>query len=109
MPTIYKPKRKTTRTNTDKRKERQAVYQSSRWQKLRLAYLVDNPNCEACLKRGVVTPAVDVHHKISFVGVANEVAAYELAYTYDNLMSLCKECHQKIHNGGLNADGSPKA
>lgn len=24
-----------------------------------------------------------------------------LAYDYDNLMSLCKECHQQIHNSKI--------
>lgn len=55
-----------------------------------------HPICEECLKKGKVTPAEDIHHEKSpFRG--GEVN-YGLLLDYDNLMSLCKECHAAIHN-----------
>ena len=99
MPTIYKPKKvekkRTDRYNSYRRK----IYQSQRWRMLRLAKLSDSPLCEMCMKKGIVKPAVDIHHIRSFMSVDDDVRRKALAYDYENLMSLCKECHQFIHNG----------
>lgn len=74
------------------------MYATRRWRRLRALKLYDNPLCELCEQRGVVKPAIDVHHKRSFMSVSVAEGRDELAYDMDNLMSLCKECHQKIHN-----------
>jgi len=63
-------------TNRDKR---QKVYNSSRWQKLRLYYLYSNPICEYCGRAG----AAHVHHRKSFIHGGN--INNELAYDEDNL------------------------
>lgn len=81
---------------TERRKERQKVYQSQRWQRLRLYYLSEHPLCEDCLERGVIKDAVDVHHIESFVGKEQATPLY--AFNYSNLRALCKECHQHTHN-----------
>lgn len=44
------------------------------------------------------SPAEDVHHIVSFMSTADPSKRLALAYDYDNLMSLCKVCHQRIHN-----------
>ncbi|WP_321425030.1 HNH endonuclease signature motif containing protein [uncultured Bacteroides sp.] len=100
MPTINKlPKKKRQTENSEKRTERKKWYNNTRWRKLRLQKLQDQPLCEECLKNGEkVTAAVDIHHIISFMSTDNEELKYQLFYDYSNLMSLCKECHQKIHN-----------
>lgn len=49
-------------------------------------------------KAGKTVPAEDVHHIISFMSTNDSVERKRLAYDYDNLMSLCKQCHQNIHN-----------
>jgi 5-methylcytosine-specific restriction protein A len=85
-----------TEHQKQKRKERQAVYQSQRWQRLRAFYLSEHPLCERCRERGITKEAIDVHHKITFVGKGEKTAKY--AYDYGNLQALCKECHQAIHN-----------
>lgn len=74
------------------------IYQTTQWQRLRLAKLVDSPLCEDCLKVGRTTEAIDVHHEISFMSVEDEAHRYRLAFDYGNLRSLCKQCHQKRHN-----------
>ncbi|WP_278723598.1 HNH endonuclease [Bacteroides finegoldii] len=51
-----------------------------------------------CLKENKTTPAEDIHHIISFMSTDDPVQRAFLAYDYDNLMSLCKKCHQAAHN-----------
>lgn len=98
MPWIQKQERKKTssqRKETDMRKLRQAAYSRTDWRKMRETYLKTHPICEDCLAKGKVTPATDVHHlKSPFKG--GEVN-YSLLLDYDNLMSLCKECHGNRH------------
>lgn len=98
MPTINKQEKKsrpTERKETDMRKLRQKAYQNKEWRKLREVYMHEHPLCDECLKKGKVTPATDVHHKKSpFKG--GEVN-YNLLLDYDNLESVCKDCHGAIH------------
>ncbi len=98
MPTINKiPKKekKIERKETDMRKLRQEAYQNTTWRKMRDTYMHEHPICEECLKKGKVTAAQDVHHKKSpFKG--GEIN-WNLLLDYDNLMSVCKDCHGKIH------------
>lgn len=99
MPQINKIERKkksqTPRKETDMRKLRQKAYQNTEWRKLREVYMHEHPLCDECLKKGKVTPATDVHHKKSpFKG--GEVN-YNLLLDYDNLESVCKDCHGAIH------------
>ena len=94
MPTINLGKRK-RRDVTYNKKLFQTVYQDQRWRSLRLIKIHDNPLCEVCLKQGRVTIADEVHHIIPFF---NGVEVLEwLAYDYDNLLSVCCECHTRIH------------
>lgn len=81
-----------------KRKKRQKIYRSAKWRRMSNAYLRSHPLCEMCRQCGVVTPAVDVHHIISFTQF-DGLKMLETAYNPNNLMALCKECHHKIHLG----------
>lgn len=81
------------------REKRQKIYQSVRWKKLRQVKLMANPLCEICLSKGIVKPAVDVHHKDSFINYTDKTMMWK-AYDFNNLMSLCKECHAKLHKNG---------
>lgn len=74
-----------------------AVYNTARWKRLRLVKLRDNPLCEICEKKGITKMADDVHHIQSFMSVDDPEARKALAFDYDNLMSLCDECHSEIH------------
>lgn len=96
MPYIVKPKPKQTRkVNVE---DRQSIYQSTKWKKLRSAKLMQQPLCEICLENGVITPADDVHHIDSFLNYSGNQRLYK-AFDFANLMSVCKECHGKIHSG----------
>ena len=95
MPTLNKtPKQK---TKSDNSKDRHKIYDTLKWRKLRLSKLIDNPLCEICLSKDIVTPAIDIHHIDSFMNYEG-LKRLDKAFNYDNLQSLCKECHQKQHN-----------
>lgn len=99
MPYINKPPKKaksTQHNQTDMRKLRQDAYNQTAWRKLRETYLKRNPLCEECIQKGKVTPASSVHHKKSpfSKGEVNQ----SLFLDYNNLESICHECHAEIHN-----------
>ncbi len=50
------------------------------------------------LKENKTVPAEDIHHIISFMSMDDPQQRLFLAYDYDNLMSICKQCHQAVHN-----------
>lgn len=98
MPTINKPKTARNRNNELKRKERMKIYNSQRWRTLRAWKMLNSPLCEICEANGKITPVDDVHHIISFMSTEDPARRNFLAFDYDNLMSVCDECHQKLHN-----------
>lgn len=101
MPTINKPQKKISakKNNTDMRLLRQKAYRLPAWRKMRDSYMKEHPICEECLKVGRVTAAEDVHHKRS--PFRNGEINWGLLLAYDNLESVCKECHARIHNEKL--------
>lgn len=99
MPTINKqPKNPSEYNNVGNRAERQKIYCTKQWKKLSKAYLMLHPLCEECLKAGKVTPAVHVHHIVSFMTASDDLKRLELALDADNLEALCVECHNAKHN-----------
>lgn len=97
MPVLKKPKKQ--RTLQINRQDRQDIYKSNKWKQLRHSKLLSNPLCELCLMQGKITPAVDVHHSDSFANYQGQ-KRLEVAYDYDNLVSLCKQCHSWVHRNG---------
>ncbi len=100
MPTINKlPKReRTPKNNTARRDIRRKAYADSRWcgkNGVRNAYFAQHPLCEECLKKGIVKAGENVHHKKSpFNG---EDVDWNLMLDYNNLETVCRECHADIH------------
>jgi len=91
-PTINLGKRK----NPDKTialKRHQDIYQDKRWKRVRAAKFRNNPLCEDCLHEtpARVTQTEEVHHNIDID------TAPEMAFDYDNLVSLCIEHHKLRH------------
>lgn len=74
-----------------------AFYKSKEWKKLRAAVLkLDHYECQQCKKEGRYSKAQTVHH------VHHVKDRPDLALTYmhegkRNLVSLCRECHNKAH------------
>ena len=98
MPFINKLLKKQRKyTNNEKRKARQKIYNSTKWKALRIAKLQEQPLCEECLKSDKITSAEHVHHIQSFMKCNSEIELLALAYDYNNLMSLCAECHNRLH------------
>ncbi len=67
-----------------------AVYDSSRWQRLRRMHLAASPLCIRCLSLGTTTAAQQVHHVIPLK------TDLSLAYIDSNLQSTCYACHSII-------------
>ena len=72
-----------------------------------MAKLSEQPLCEVCKIKGLIenedifSLAEDCHHLRSFTQGRdfNEMSA--LFYDYDNVVSVCKKCHNSIHHGEL--------
>ncbi|BEP28803.1 HNH endonuclease [Helicovermis profundi] len=68
-------------------------YHSKAWKKFREGILIrDNYLCQECLKENIITNAEIVHH---IVEVRED---FEKRFVYDNCFSVCKACHNRIHN-----------
>ena len=74
-------------------------YKSSAWQKCRaMVWSRDHGLCVDCMKRGMVTPAEEVHHIIELT--PENIDDPSVTLNMDNLVSLCRECHQARHEHG---------
>lgn len=65
---------------------------TTKWEKVRAVKIKQNPLCEMCEKKGIITPSDIVHH---IVPISQGGAVLD----YDNLMSLCNKCHAEVHHG----------
>ena len=59
------------------------------WKRIRDRKIKENPLCEECLKNGIYKAAEEVHHILPLADGGRS--------TQDNLMSLCRSCHLKMH------------
>ena len=70
-----------------------SFYNSKNWKELRkLKFANANGLCEKCLLKGIIKEGVDVHHKIPIED------DWDKRLDYNNLMLLCKDCHNEIHD-----------
>ena len=60
---------------------------NSRWRKVRIQYLRQNPLCVMCKKDGVLKAATEVDHIEPHKGDAQKF------WNQDNWQGLCKQCH----------------
>ena len=60
------------------------------WKRIRDRHIGQHPLCEQCEKEGKLIPAAEVHHKIPISKGGT--------HARENLMSLCRSCHNKIHH-----------
>lgn len=72
------------------RETAQARGYTHRWQQIRKAKLNRNPLCEHCKKKEKLKPALLVHH----------IDQNPKNNRPENLMSLCRSCHDEIHSEG---------
>ena len=92
------PYQRKPRNQTARREERAEIYNSQEWKRLRKAYFQKNPLCERCLENGRVTAGEHVHHIHSFMNYDSQEQRMQCALDWNNLMTVCVECHNIIHN-----------
>ena len=51
-----------------------------------------------CLNKDISRPAQHVHHKKEFLKGSTDEERWKLLLDYDNLQSLCLDCHHKVHH-----------
>lgn len=74
----------------------ETFYKSAAWRACRSAAISrDAYLCQDCLKQGRYTPAEEVHH-ITWLTPEN-INDPSITLNLDNLVSLCRECHQARH------------
>ena len=95
MPTINLTKKR--RNPTVNKWQFQSIYNTRRWKQLRAAKVAENPLCEECEKAGRVRVTDEVHHIVPLDFSMNRFQLEVIAYDWDNLMSLCVECHKHKH------------
>lgn len=70
---------------------------SKEWLTLRNKKLGRNPLCQDCMSDGYYVPATEVHHITPVESAANLREMESLMFSYDNLRSLCHNCHAATH------------
>lgn len=81
-----------------KNKQYRELINSTRWRKLRNAYITSHPLCERCASEGRVTAAEEVHHIAPIEFYHRDLAMMrEKCFDPANLMSVCRTCHGKLH------------
>ena len=75
-----------------------AFYSSKRWQDCRNTYgAMKGWLCEDCMRRGIYTPGVEVHHTEELTPA--NINRPEVTLSFANLVLLCRECHKARHKG----------
>ena len=71
-------------------------YSSKAWQDCRNEYAKRAQHlCEECLRKGIYTPGVIVHHVEELT--PGNIYKPEVALNFDNLELLCRRCHSEEH------------
>lgn len=91
--------------NQQQAKDKATIYNSREWKEMRLSKLRAQPLCEKCLADGRaagvaggwIRSAHCVHHIVPIETATTKEEMRQLAFNPSNLMSLCDECHHKIH------------
>lgn len=84
-------------------KDKAEIYNSKEWQELRAMKLRSQPLCEMHLKRDIIVAARCVHHITPIETATSKEQMRVLAFCsnmpnpLNGLMSLCYDCHAKIH------------
>lgn len=82
-----------------RRKERQALYNTKRWRETRDYMRMEYPLCQDCLKEGRITPMEEVHHiRSPFVRGLSPEEKEKRSFDIENLVCLCVDCHMRRHN-----------
>ena len=103
MPIVELPKK---RTNKDRGYTAQddtghlwakECYNTDTWRRFRQSYLMSHPLCELHSALNDVVPAEEVHHIVPIGQASTRLEARDIAFDTNNLMSLCRHCHNWYH------------
>lgn len=73
-----------------------AFYTTRQWRSCRAAYLKRVRGlCERCLRKGLLVPATQVHHRTRLT--PDNLRDPAVALNWANLEALCEQCHQQEH------------
>lgn len=70
---------------------------SREWRELRVRKLQANPLCERCKAQGYIVSARCIHHLVPIESGHTPDDCQRLAFSWNNLQSLCFQCHAEIH------------
>ena len=70
---------------------------SARWLRLRKEKLKESPLCEDCRLEGIYTPATEIHHVRPCEWAKSVREMERLMFDFNNLRSLCHDCHVLTH------------
>lgn len=73
------------------------LIQSRKWLELRRRKINNNPLCERCAEIGLIVPVAEIHHKRPCEESMTPQELERLMYDYNNLQSLCHDCHVEVH------------
>lgn len=73
---------------TKEKKHTESIYGTARWKKIHNIKKKNNPLCETCLKKGIVTPMDLADH-------IKEILDGGKPFDINNTQSLCVKCHAK--------------
>lgn len=72
-------------------------YSSKAWQDCRNARMKKSHHlCDNCLAKGIYKPAKFVHHIEELTPI--NIHRPEITLSFDNLMCVCNECHNELHD-----------
>lgn len=76
-----------------------AFYLSPQWRACRDGYIKSVGGlCERCYRKGLISPAEIVHHKVYIT--QQNIHDPRVTLNWDNLEALCRECHEAEHRKG---------
>ena len=99
MARIFRPEPKPRPPKPNDKRRQRLVYADPRWRPLREQVMArDGGLCQECLAKGILTPATQVHHRISpFQRGLSDADFQFLAWDLSNLEAICRDCHAAIH------------
>lgn len=92
------PRLRDSYKKSDRRKEKQKLYNDTIYKKERDWYMQCKPICECCERDGLITPSKDLHHIMSphEIGISKE-EAYRRLRDEKNFLAVCQFHHLLCH------------
>ena len=92
------PRLRDSYKRSDRRKEKQKLYNDTIYKKERDWYMQCKPICECCERDGLITPSKDLHHRVSpFKPGLSKEESYRLLRDPNIFIALCQVCHLIQH------------